>query len=89
LPSTPWESAGEAGWEKEFEVEELFPACPPSSSSFCGLEMLTSEEDSPVIYARELVDQLQQRTEVLSPRLCRAMGHQEWFEPSRYTRTDE
>jgi len=46
LPSIPWERAGEAGWEKEFEVEELFPACPPSSSSCCGLEMLTSEEDS-------------------------------------------
>jgi hypothetical protein len=51
--------------------------------------MLTSEEGFPVIYARELVDQLQQRTEVLSPRLCRAMGHQEWLEPLRYTRTDE
>jgi len=55
LPSIRWERAGEAGWEKEFEVEELFPACPPSSSSCCGLEMLTSEEDFSVICAKELV----------------------------------
>jgi hypothetical protein len=45
--------------------------------------MLTSEEGFPVIYARELMDQFQQRTEVLSPRVCRAMGLQEWLEPSR------
>jgi hypothetical protein len=64
LPSTPWESVGEAGWEKEFEVEELFPACPPSSSSFRGIEFLTSEQDFPVIYSREM-DHLLQGTEVL------------------------
>jgi len=89
LPSTPWKSAGEAGREKEFEVEELFPACLPSSSRFQGLQFLTSEEGFPVIYSRELADHLQQRREVFSPRLCRAMGHQERLEPSRYTRTDE
>jgi hypothetical protein len=88
LPSTPWESAGEAGWEKEFEVEELFPACPLSNSTSDGLQFLSSEEGFPVIYSRELVDHLQQRREVV-PFVCRAMGLQEWLEPSRYTRTDE
>jgi hypothetical protein len=71
----PWESAGEAGREEEFEVEELFLACPPFSPGSHGLELWRSEECFRVIYSRELVDHLQQRTEVFSPRQCRAMGH--------------
>jgi hypothetical protein len=88
LPSIPRESAGKAGWDKEFGVEELFLACPPLSSSPHGLEFLAIGENFLVNYPRES-DHLQQRTEVPSPRLCRAMGHQEWLEPSRYTRTEE
>ena len=85
----PWESAGEAGREKEFAVEELFPACPPSIPNFRELEFPASEEMFRVKEPSEFDDRLQQRWELLSPRLCRAMGYQERLEPSRYTRTDE
>jgi hypothetical protein len=89
LPSTPWESAGEAGREKKFEVEERLPACPPSIRNFRELELPASEEMFRVKESGEFDDYLQQRRELLSPRLCRAMGYQELLEPSRYTRTDE
>jgi hypothetical protein len=45
LRSVPWESAGEAGWEKQFEVEELFPACPLFSPVLHGLEFLVIGEN--------------------------------------------
>ena len=42
----PWESAGEAGWEKEFAVEELFPACPPSIQTFVNWSFRSAEKCS-------------------------------------------
>jgi hypothetical protein len=89
LPSTPWESAGEAGREKKSEVEEWLPACPPSIPNFREPEFPASEEMFQVKEPIEFDDQLQQRRELVSPRLCRAMGYQERLEPSRYTRKDE
>jgi hypothetical protein len=77
LPSTPWESVGGAGREKKLEVEDRLPACSPSSPNFRELEFPASEEIFRVKEPSEFDDHLQQRRELLSPRLCRAMGHQE------------
>jgi hypothetical protein len=39
-PPHPWESIGKAGREKQFEVEELFLACPPLTPGLQALEFL-------------------------------------------------
>jgi len=88
FPSTPRGSVGKAGCKERFEVEEPFPACQPKCPGLHGPEFLEIGENFRVIFPAKM-DHLLQRTEVPSPRLCRAMGHQERLEPSRYTRTEE
>jgi hypothetical protein len=57
LPSTPWESAGDAGREKKLEVEERLPACSLSSPNFRELEFPASEEvfrvKEPITFSKE------------------------------------
>jgi hypothetical protein len=70
LPSIPWESIGKAGREKQFEVEELFLACPPLTAGlqalefFGGWEILQGELSKAVGWSPV-------KKEAPSPRLCR------------------
>jgi len=75
LRSNPWECAGEAGWEKKFEVEERLPASPPSSRNRRELALLAEEEIFRVKSSMELRNHHQQKREAPFPRLRRAMGH--------------
>jgi hypothetical protein len=76
FPSTPRGSAGKAGCEERFEVEEPFPACQPKCPGVHGQDFLTSEEDIRMIYPRELDHPLKvKRSAVLSSTPCdRASG---------------